>query len=143
MAHAKILFKYDGAAPDEYEVESIWASKCDDGYVIDNIPFYVQEIALGDVVAVQTEADGAMAFAGLVRPSGHSTIQLWFSNERDVSSVREALEQMGCASEGSNLSRLVAVDVPPTVSYEKVKQFLEQGAQALTFEYQEACLGSL
>jgi len=37
----------------------------------------------------------------------------------------------------------VAVDVPPSVPYARVKEFLDRGAEAGTFEYQEACLGFL
>ena len=98
-------------------------------------------MALPRVVAARPDASGFPWYSELIRPSGHSTIHLWFSHEKDVESVREALRQMGCASEVSDLPRLVAVDVPPDVPYEKLKAFLEQGESARQFEYQEACLG--
>ncbi|MCY1079789.1 DUF4265 domain-containing protein [Archangium lansingense] len=138
----KLRFHFENSAG-ENETETMWVIKRDDGYEIDNIPFYVKELALGDVVAAQSDKGGAPWYSELVRPSGHSTIHLWFSHEEDVESVRGTLRQMGCASEVSNLPRLVAVDVPPEVSYDKVKAFLEQGEQTGLFEYQEACLGFL
>jgi len=119
----------------------LWVIKRDDGYEIDNIPFHVQEIALGDIVAAQPDENGALWYSELVRPSGHSTLQLWFARQEDVASVRETLRQKGCASELSDLPRLVAVDVPPHVPYTDIKAFLERGEQAGQFEYQEACLG--
>jgi hypothetical protein len=119
----------------------MWTLRRDDGYEIDNIPFYVKELALGDVVSAQADAEGALWFSRLVRPGRHSTIRLWFSNEHDVQPIRHELKRMGCASEVSDLPRLVAVDVPPNIPYEKVKVFLDQGEQAGIFEYQEACLG--
>lgn len=143
MAHVKVRFKYEGANADEYEVESMWTQKRDDGYEIDNIPFWVKELAVGDVVSAEPDDDGALWFTGLVRPGGHSTVQIWFSSEADVQSVRDALKQLGCASEISELPRLIAVDVPPTTNYEEVKRFLDEGESRGIFEYQEACLGFL
>ncbi len=141
-ARVKLRFSFENAAG-EREIETMWALKRNDGYEIDNIPFYVKELALGDVVAAEAEADGTLWFSELVRPSGHSTLQLWFSNEHEVQPIRDELKRMGCASEVSDLPRLVAVDVPPNVAYAKVKEFLDQGEHAGTFEYQEACLGSV
>jgi Domain of unknown function (DUF4265) len=89
----KLRFPFANSAGSN-ETETMWALKRDDGYEIDNIPFYVKELALGD-----------------------------------------------CASEVSELPRFVAVDIPPSVPYEKVKGWLDQREQAGTFEYQEACLG--
>ncbi|HZH76357.1 MAG TPA: DUF4265 domain-containing protein [Archangium sp.] len=138
----KLRFPFKNSAGEE-ETEAMWVIRRDEGYEIDNIPFYVKELAQGDVVAGRQDESGLFWFSELVRPSGHSTIQLWFSHEEEVESVREALRQMGCASEVSDLPRLVAVDVPPDVPYEKVKAFLEQCEHAGRFEYQEACLGFL
>jgi hypothetical protein len=137
---SKLRFWFKNSAGED-ETETMWVLERDDGYEIDNIPFYVKELALGDVVAARPDESGALWYSELLRPGGHSTIHLWFSRERDVESVREALRQMGCASEVSELPRLVAVDVPPDVPYEQVKAFLEKGECEGRFEYQEACLG--
>jgi len=123
------------------EVETMWAIEREDGHEIDNIPFYVQSIALGDLVAAVPGDGGMLEFSRVTKSSGHSTVRLWFAREEDVSVVREELKRMGCSSEISNLSRLVAVDVPPTVSYAKVKAFLDEGEAAERFEYEEGCLG--
>jgi hypothetical protein len=141
-ARVKLRFPYENSAG-ENETETMWALKREDGYEIDNIPFYVKGLALGDVVSARAEADGTLWFSELVRSSGHSTIQLWFSDEHDVQPIRDELKRMGCASEVSDLPRLVAVDVAPGVSYVQVKGFLDQSEHAGTFEYQEACLGSM
>lgn len=63
--------------------------------------------------------------------------------EIDVEPVQQELIKMGCSWEGSDVRRLIAVDVPPEVPYGVVKAFLERGEAAGTFEYQEACLGFL
>ncbi|HSP79036.1 MAG TPA: DUF4265 domain-containing protein [Myxococcaceae bacterium] len=139
---SKLRFRFQNSMGED-ETETMWAFKRDDGYEIDNIPFFVKELALGDVVSAQPDASGVLWYSELVHPSGHSTIHLWFSREEQVEPVREALRHLGCASEVSDLPRLVAVDVPPDVPYEKVKALLEQGEDAGLFEYQEACLGFL
>lgn len=123
------------------ETETMWVIPRDTGYEIDNIPFYVQELALGDIISAEPDADGALWYSKLVQPSGHSTLHLWFVQEKDVAPVREFLRQLGCSSEVSDLPRLVAVDVPPEVPYEKIKEFLDQREATGQLEYQEACLG--
>jgi hypothetical protein len=138
----KIRFTYTNSSG-EGETESMWVVGRNDGYEIDNIPFYVRELALGDVVAAESDASGLLWYSRLIRPSGHSTIRLLFSSESDVKIVRDGLRRMGCESEVSDRPYLVAVDVPPSVPYEKVKDFLDRGEKAGQFEYEEACLGFL
>lgn len=123
------------------EIETLWAIPREDGYELDNIPFHAQDLALGDVVSARPDEHGALRHAELVRPSGHSTIQLWFARPEDVEPIRETLRQRGCASELSELPRLVAVDVPPEVPYPPLKAFLDEEERNGRFEYQEACLG--
>ena len=96
--HVKILFEIEG----QDEVESVWAIPVEDGYQLDNIPFHAREVALGDVVRVTKEADGALRFDGLVRASGHSTIRLWFASAGDVQGTRDELRRLGCPSELSD-----------------------------------------
>lgn len=139
--HVKVLFEVardDGGV----DVESVWALPVEGGYQIDNIPFYAREIASGDVVSVVNSEGGALRFSGLISASGHSTVRLWFSNEADVLPVRNALRDMGCPSE-LDVSRLVAVDIPPTVSYGEVRNYLDEKERASIFEYEEACLGQI
>ncbi|NMO20007.1 DUF4265 domain-containing protein [Pyxidicoccus fallax] len=139
-ARVKIRFPFTNSSGN-IETETMWTVKREDGYAIDNIPFYAKELALGDVVSVNNAADGTLWHSELVRASGHSTIRLWMASESDVPRVRGELKRMGCASEVSDLPRLVAVDIPPNVPYGSVKAYLDEGRGVGTFEYQEACLG--
>lgn len=140
--HKKVRFTYpnsDGGT----EVESMWAIERADGYEIDNIPFYVTSLAVGDLVAARRDEDGLLWFTQMTKPSGHSTIQILFAHEKDVASFRSQLDQLGCTSEKSDIPELIAVDIPPAVKYEKIKSVLDEGEREGKFEYQEACLGSL
>jgi len=79
----------------------------------------------------------------LLEPSGHSTVRLWFASEQEVQPVREALKSMGCSSEVSDQPRLVAVDIPPTIAYEDIRSYLDEGESNGKWDYEEACLGFL
>lgn len=84
-----------------------------------------------------------LRFSSLVSPSGHSTARLWFAKglEADVQRVRQALRDLGCPSEMSDLPRLVAVDIPPAVPHANVHKPLDDYERRGAFEYEEACLG--
>lgn len=137
--HVKVLFELDNEDGD-VDIESIWVTPVKGGYKIDNIPFYAKEVALNDIISATPTQDGMLMFSGIVETSGHSTIRLWFNNESDVDLVRNNLKNMGCSSE-LDLSRLVAVDIPPGVKYKKLRKYFEQQENVGIFEYEEACLG--
>jgi hypothetical protein len=121
----------------------MWALEHDERYEIDNIPFYVTSLAMGDLVAVRRDENGLLWFTEVTQSGGHTTIQILFADAQDVASFRAQLDQMGCSSEQSDISELIAVDIPPAVKYEKIKSMLDEGEREGRFEYQEACLGSL
>lgn len=137
--HVKILFEF-GNAHGDVNVESVWAIPVEQGYQIDNIPFYAKEVACNDVVSASSDEEGLLYFTGLIKASGHSTIRLWFESRVDVAEVRDTLREMGCSSE-LDLPRLVAVDIPPSVPYERVRTYFDQLECAGVLEYEEACLG--
>ncbi|MCX4245981.1 DUF4265 domain-containing protein [Paraliomyxa miuraensis] len=135
----KVLFEVENEGG-QVEFESLWAIPVPNGYQLDNIPFYARNVAYNDIISAQADQDGALRYAGLNAASGHSTIRLWFADELNVAKVRDHLREMGCSSE-LDLSRLVAVDVPPSTPYSRVRAYLDQLEAAGVFEYEEACLG--
>ncbi|WP_061281310.1 DUF4265 domain-containing protein [Leptospira interrogans] len=140
--HRKLRFNFENSGG-SLETESIWVIANEEGYIIDNIPFYVKEIAIGDLVSATQDSNGHLWFSQLLKPSGHSTIQIWFSDISTLSEIRSKLSQLGCSSEISEIPQLIAVDIPPNVDYSIVQVFLEEGEKNGLFEYQEACLGFL
>lgn len=137
--HVKVLFDVKGD-DGSVEIESMWALPVERGYKIDSIPFYAMGVACNDTVSAERDAGGMLRATGVVVASGHSTVRLWFEKETDVARVRNELRAMGCPSE-LDLSRLVAVDVPPTTPYDRVRTYLDRQEAAGVFEYEEACLG--
>lgn len=140
--HVKIYFEIPSADSEEMEIETVWAIPYGEGFKLDNIPFYAKGVALDDVVSAN-EVDGCLYVDELLKPSGHSTVRLWFADEKDVQAVRAELKVMGCDSEISDQPRLVAVDIPSSVRYEKIREYLDAGEADGKWDYQEACLGFL
>lgn len=134
----KILFEYsdfDG----KYAIESAWAKKVGDYYQLDSILFYAANYSWGDVVKVE-DRNGELYVIGLVEESGHSTIRIIFYENENINGAIERLKDMGCDYEVSNISSLIAVDVPPQVNYNELRSFLDEGEENELWSYEESCL---
>ncbi|SFW87386.1 DUF4265 domain-containing protein [Chitinophaga sancti] len=132
----KLVYKdFDG----NIKIESVWAEKVGDYYKILNVPFFAGNIAYGDIVSIDEE-EGEMYFDELIEPSGHSTIQMIIYDKNGVSRIGEELVALGCDWEGSHLEGYISVDVPATISYIPIKEYLEQGKLKNLWDYKEACL---
>ena len=122
-------------------IESLWAIPKGKGrFKIDNIPFYIKNFALNDIVSAK-ELHGCLYAQKLLEASKHSTIRIWFSNEKYVQPTGDGLLAMGCDYEVSDLSRLIAVDIPPNISYEGIKSYLDSGIKKNILDYEESCRG--
>jgi|SRR5690242_4819006 hypothetical protein len=141
MNDSKVLLTYEDQEGN-YKIESVWAKRAGDYYIINNIPFFASNIALGDIVSV-TKDDGALYFEELINPSGDSTVQIIFLNVNDKKIVEKKLENFGCTWEGSHLKNLIAVDIPKEVSYPIVKEYLDKGEKENKWSYREACLSDV
>lgn len=140
--HVKILF--DLERDDDYPpfgVESIWALKIVDGmFRIDNIPFYVRGLALGDVVRARPTSDGALQFDSIAKTSGHSTLRVVFFETGNREDFCKELEALGCQWEGAYEPSLIAVDVPPSSDLPVVLKILADGCEKELFDYEEGVI---
>ena len=122
--------------------ESVWATPVAQGlYRLGNIPFFARGVSYEDVVSAVRKDDGTLGFVEVVRPSGHSTLRVIVYEESDAPGLRHELEELGCDTEQSHIPNLFAVDVPPSVSLEAVRQLLDADTASEHWEYEEACLG--
>jgi hypothetical protein len=119
--------------------ETIWVQSDGENYKIDNIPFYAPNLALNDIISVEDE-HGTLYFDDLIRPSGHSTLQVIFFVPEEIEQVLKVLERMGCKWEGMKDQPYFAIDVPPDTHYEKVKEFLDQKFKNEILDFKESCL---
>ncbi len=140
--YEKILFRLergsDGYPPDDWE--SLWAFETQKGiYCIDNIPFFIRGISSGDIISVIIK-NNELFFKQVEKFSDHSVIRVIVFKETETENLRKKLNDVGCESEKSHLEGLIAVDVPPQVSYQKVISFLQKGEDAGKWEYEEASI---
>lgn len=123
--------------------ETLWATPVEDGYRLENVPFFAQGVAFGDVVTGSgTEDDEPVAYGAVLTPSGHSTCRVVLVDEdEDVQAARRTLEGLGCDTELSHLDRYFAVDVPPEVSMDEVLAVLKEGQDEGRWEFDVGVFG--
>ena len=127
------------------ETESLWAQVTGKGrYRIDNIPFYVYDISLGDVVAGTADGD-RIAFERVLKRGGHSTYRVLVKDEMgfESSPFREGwreLEKHGCSYEVAR-RRWIAIDIPPSADVFAVYRILEDGENRAVWTFEEGHCG--
>ncbi|MDB5276258.1 MAG: hypothetical protein JWR61_1213 [Ferruginibacter sp.] len=136
----KVLF-VQNIGNDEYEIESLWCIKDGDNYIVDNIPFIAKRVSLGDTIKAEFDtAENAYYFDDFVAVSGNTTLRIYFKNEQIIEDVRHQLNNFGCSAEIFLARKILSVNVPGTVDYAPVKQYLDEGEQKEKWQYEESCL---
>jgi len=111
-----------------------------DKYIIENIPLYAPNLALGDILLVEKLDDEQLYFEDLLETSENSTIRIVFFNY-DPIIVQKILKEIevysinwvGCVG-GSYYS----LNINKDLDYKKIKLFLEGNSKIM--DYQESCL---
>ena len=122
MRRNKIYFQLemdeDGYPP--FDVESLWVRTIDKGVgIIDNIPFFVKGIALGDRVTF----DDDFNFVAVEVPANNTTIRVYCPSWEKEVDIKNILKEENCSWELSHLPSLIAINVP-NGSLEKVQSCL-------------------
>jgi hypothetical protein len=123
----RVLFRItrdqDGYPPTDYE--TLWAFHVAKNiYQIDNVPFYVRDLSLGDQVSVIREG-GDIVFEGIVAQSSHSSVRVMVRNPADLLAVKNALASLGCEGEVNKQLNMIALDVPDTADISAVFDLLD------------------
>lgn len=134
--HTKIVFKFYDEDIDELITERVWATKIGDFYKIDNIPFYVYLYSTDDIVQV-IEEENELKVEKLIEPSGNSTLRILFDDVNELDKVREELNLLNCDSEVNRRNKLLAVNIPKSISYKKIIDFIESKQE---LQYEESCI---
>jgi hypothetical protein len=129
----------DGYPP--VAVESLWAApdSKSSGYVIDNVPFFVRDVTIGDTVRVREE-DGNHWFDGLVSRSQNSLIRVVFFDRTTVDEISEQLVALGCSTEFLREHNIMAVSVPFSTNLADVQAFLQAEVSAGRVDFEEPIL---
>jgi len=128
----------DGYPP--VAAESVWVTEQEPGrYRIENIPFFAKHAALGDLVEATIE-DGVLTYKRTANHCGNSLVRVVYYEGTDPAEVRRELDGMGCATEWDAAHSLIAVHIPASVALKSVQAFLQRGAEADRWGYEEALL---
>lgn len=142
--YVKIVFELlnaeDGYPP--VRSEGLWAVPQGDGgrFLLDNIPFYAKGVSSGDVIRAASNERGELIFQEVLEASGNSTFRVYIFDESQVQSVRDDLRSIGCPSELSEVSNLIAVEVPADRPIEPFLDYIVEAEETGKLEYQEATL---
>ena len=141
-SHQRILFRLqkdeDGYPPHEWE--SLWGIKLTDGqFQIDNIPFFVKGISLEDIVVAQyKDTEKEWHFQHIAQRSQNSAMRIIVFDSTEVAVVRNGLESLGCTTE--SMKRLLAINIPASVSIEDIDNFLQPGKVQGRLECEDASI---
>ncbi|MEV6513260.1 DUF4265 domain-containing protein [Streptomyces sp. NPDC051642] len=126
-------------------VESLWAVEQGDGTVrLDNIPWFVRDIAFGDIVTAEPDEEGALWAGQVVRRSENCTVRLIVFRDDGSAAARRsvinAFRELGVSGEGIEKFGMVALDVPPTADLAEVQRLLNHGVTKEWWDMEEGCI---
>jgi hypothetical protein len=140
---AHVVFEFeveDGWPP--VAAERVWAFRLGgDRYRIDNVPWFVRDLAVGDVVrAVSPDADTQPVFVELLERSDHVTIRLVCFRagplRGDLASAMARFEGLGLYCEGVGQYSLL-IDIGPADPLPEIVTVLRRGQADGSWEYEE------
>ena len=105
--------------------EQLWTRQlADDRFEVCCIPFFVFDLALGDVVATSPRDDRKYVLEKVVRPSGRCVFRVWFGQSfQPRDEIASELEELGSLIEWSSRN-LLAVDAADGERAQSVANFL-------------------
>jgi Domain of unknown function (DUF4265) len=140
--HVKVLFHLekdeDDYPPDDWE--SLWAQEIGGGsYKIDNIPFFVRGISVGDIVSVKKKEED-FVFNVIEEYSSNSVIRVMLFVPTKLDELKLKMSGFGCEFESSHIKGLISFDVPPTASFSDIVEYLQFGEDQEFWSYEEASI---
>jgi Domain of unknown function (DUF4265) len=128
-----VIFAEIDPANTEVDSEQLWARRVDDlRFEMCCIPFFVFDLALGDIV----ETDQKNRLKRVVTPSGRFTFRVWFgdsSHPRDV--VADEIVAFGSLIEWSS-ENLLAVDAIDRAHAQKIADYLAEHERVGHLKYE-------
>jgi len=139
----KILFRFYSDLLEREMVETVWAKVLNEKsgfYQIDNIPFYIPNIASDDIVHAKFDKEeNYLVFQEPVEYSGNSLIRVLVREQTEINKLRDYFKNLDCTSE-RNGEKYFAMEIPKNVNYTQIKKELEKLEANGKIEYAEAVL---
>ncbi|NMM42159.1 DUF4265 domain-containing protein [Pseudoalteromonas arctica] len=147
MSTVKIDFELDvdadGFPP--IAVESLNGILLDSGLIqIDNVPFFIEEIAVGDVVkCFKAPQRKNYQFEEVVYEGTHKSVAILFVNNSEKEEIYQFLKSKGCYCEYGEFGEfnMLAVDINDEVIYEDIEKYLAKLESEGAISYAELCVG--
>ena len=106
--------------------ESVWCERIGENYKVLNAPFFIPDLAYGDVFSAVPDNVNQHVFEfEVIEQSGHSLIWLINTGQIEISKELESISELGCKYEGFPSFNLIAVDVPPNVNADALDLIIE------------------
>lgn len=145
IANAHVVFELeadeDGWPP--VRSERVWAHALgEDHYRIDNPPWFVPDLAVGDIVRASTpHPESDPVFQEMVERSDHVTVRIIVFKDGPLGGqlqpVFDAFTPFGVHCEGAHQYRIVALDVPADASLRGIHTRLLKGTRDGSWAYDE------
>jgi hypothetical protein len=114
------------AADSPKRFEQLWAKQLGDAeFEICCVPFFLYDLALGDVVTTAPKGDRRYVVHQVIRPSGRYVFRVWFGESfHPRETVAEELVALGALVEWSSVN-LLAVDAENGAQAQAVADYLD------------------
>jgi hypothetical protein len=99
--------------PTSQDWEELWATPIEGGgFRLESTPFFVKDIALGDIVSAERTKEDWYKFERIISRSGNSNFRIWLDDTaaQGGGKIAQELRTLGCKVE-ITLERLIAIDV--------------------------------
>lgn len=123
-------FIINAALPDEdypYRFEQLWVRQlAEERFEVCCIPFFLFDVALGDVVETKGRGDRKYVFERVVKSSGRYVFRVWFGDSYyPREGIAEKLQELGALLEWSSVN-LLAVDSINSEHAQQIADFLQE-----------------
>jgi hypothetical protein len=121
--------------------ELLIAKRINESFIIDNTPFFVENVAYGDEFTV-IEIDGIYVPKTILCQSNNSAISIIFFDDSIKNELYVIFLKLGCWSEYGEFPEynMLAVCVPENVSYAPIRKMLDEYENASKISYAELSL---
>jgi len=108
-------------------VEHMWCEKSDAVYELQNAPFFLHGLAVGDKFMAEPDSvNGCIFDFTVVGTSGHSLVWVIDKADLQLEKYKPELLSLGCSIEGFPAFKLHAIDVPASVSTESASAVMDR-----------------
>ncbi|MDP9049557.1 MAG: DUF4265 domain-containing protein [Acidobacteriota bacterium] len=128
--------------PESKSWEGLLGRTSQAGFVIESVPFYLKNVARGDVVAA--EKTDRLRFSHVVQRGGHNTYRLLMDTApaHEIEKARRELQARGLMVEMNESGILLAVDVPQCEAQDEVDRYLIENKEAGRWELQDGFINN-